>query len=250
MPIHDWTRVESGTFHDFHQDWTIEIRRTLNAGILPPGYFAMADQRVSGPEPDVVALQLRSPSNQPTSGGNGATAVADSLPRLRQSHRLETSIYARKANRIAIRHRHGRVVAIIEVISPGNKESAHALRSFVAKAVELLRNGIHLLIVDLFPPTRRDPVGIHQVIWQELTDVPFEPRPPDKPLTVAAYDADEALTAYVEPLAVGDALPDAPLFLEPGWYVDVPLEATYQRSWEMLPRVIRDLVETPPAGSA
>ena len=51
MPIHDWTRIDSGTFHDFHQDWTIEIRRTLNRGVLPAGYFAMADQRVTGAEP-------------------------------------------------------------------------------------------------------------------------------------------------------------------------------------------------------
>ena len=52
MPIHDWSCVESGTFHDFHQGWTIEIRNALNRGILPPGYFAMADQRIGGPEPD------------------------------------------------------------------------------------------------------------------------------------------------------------------------------------------------------
>ena len=48
MPIHDWTRVSSGTFHDFQQGWTIEIRNTLNSGVLPDGYYAMADQRVSG----------------------------------------------------------------------------------------------------------------------------------------------------------------------------------------------------------
>lgn len=59
MPIHDWTRVSAGTFHDFHQGWTIEIRNRLNSGILPEGYYAMADQRVTGPEPDVIALRLR-----------------------------------------------------------------------------------------------------------------------------------------------------------------------------------------------
>ena len=26
MPIHDWSRVDAGIFHDFHQAWTIEIR--------------------------------------------------------------------------------------------------------------------------------------------------------------------------------------------------------------------------------
>src|SRR5690348_9232835 len=99
MPIHDWTRVSAGSYHDFHQDWTIEIRRTLHRGILPPGYFAMADQRVSGPEPDVVALRLRGPEP------SGGLAVAERPPRLGQSARAEVDAarYAMKANRIAIR---------------------------------------------------------------------------------------------------------------------------------------------------
>ncbi len=84
MPIHDWTRVSAGIFHDFHQDWTIEIRRTLNRGILPPGYFALADQRVTGPEPDIVALRLRGP--EPT----GGLVVAQTPPRIKQAARVET----------------------------------------------------------------------------------------------------------------------------------------------------------------
>src|SRR5438552_2507254 len=44
MPIHNWSRVEGGLFHDFHQAWTIEIRNALNAGVLPPQYFALAEQ--------------------------------------------------------------------------------------------------------------------------------------------------------------------------------------------------------------
>ena len=71
MPIHDWARVSAGTFHDFHQGWTIEIRNRLNSGVLPDGYYAMADQRVSGPEPDIIALRLRSPEP------NGGLVVAE-----------------------------------------------------------------------------------------------------------------------------------------------------------------------------
>jgi hypothetical protein len=41
MPIHDWSRVRSNQFHDFHQSWTIAIRNALNAGRLPLGFFAM-----------------------------------------------------------------------------------------------------------------------------------------------------------------------------------------------------------------
>ena len=75
MPIHEWT-ASAGTFHDFHQGWTIEIRNRLNSGVLPDGYYAMADQRVSGPEPDIVALRLRGP--EPT----GGLVVAETPPRI------------------------------------------------------------------------------------------------------------------------------------------------------------------------
>ena len=49
MPIHDWSRTDAGIFHDFHQAWTIEIRNALNDGSLPSGFFALAEQIVSGP---------------------------------------------------------------------------------------------------------------------------------------------------------------------------------------------------------
>ena len=238
MPIHDWTRVKSGTFHNFHQDWTVEICRTLNRGLLPDGYFAMADQRVTGPEPDVVALRLRSHDSP------GGLAVAEAPPRVQQSARKQTErrIYAGKGNRIAIHHHLGRVVAMIEVVSPGNKDSVNALRAFTGKVVDFLNKGISFVVIDLFPPTARDPDGIHQAIWDELVGETFEARPADKPLTIASYDAGGDLAAYVDPVAVGDPLPDAPLFLAPDWYVNIPLETTYAASWAVTPKPIRDLV--------
>jgi hypothetical protein len=118
----------------------------------------------------------------------------------------------------------------------------------VGKAVDFLRAGIHFLMVDPFPPGPRDPDGLARAIWDELASEPFAPRPEGKPLTVAAFDAGWPLTAYVEAIAVGDPLPEAPLFLAPGWYVNVPLEQTYRTSWDVTPRPIRNLVETPAAG--
>jgi hypothetical protein len=56
MPIHDWIREDAGLFHVFHQDWTIELRRSLNAGLLPSGYIALTDQQMGGPIPDVLTL--------------------------------------------------------------------------------------------------------------------------------------------------------------------------------------------------
>lgn len=117
MPIHDWSRVEPGIFHDFHQAWTIEIRNALNAGGLPPGYFAMAEQILAGPIPDVVTLQRGPrPGEAPWSGGG--VAVADAPPRARFITSAEVDRYATKANRIVIQHRLGEVVAVLERIFP------------------------------------------------------------------------------------------------------------------------------------
>lgn len=237
MAIHDWTRVQSGTYHDFHQGWTIEIRNTLNRGILPAGYFAMADQRVGGPAPDVLALKerltpaLRVPSTH--------TAVLE-RPKTRQAAVSSESIYARKANRIAIHHHQGRVVAMIEIVSPGNKDSKPAVEQFVRNASDFLYNGIHFLMVDLFPPTIRDPFGLHQLVWAALTSEPYVEATADKPLAAASFDAGGSLEAFVEPFAVGDSLPVMPLFLEPGMHVLVPLDATYTASWNAFPGILQD----------
>ncbi len=37
----------------------------------------------------------------------------------------------------------------------------------IEKAADILNQGVHLLVVDLFPPTPRDPHGIHKAIWYE-----------------------------------------------------------------------------------
>ena len=126
---------------------------------------------------------------------------------------------------MSVGHQSGRVVAVIEIVSPGNKSSTAAFRTIVEKTSHLIEEGVHALIIDLFPPTPSDPEGIHRAIWDEFDDEAHASRP-DKSLTVASYDAGLIKTAYVEPIAVGDSLPDMPLFLEPGYYVNVPLEAT------------------------
>ena len=242
MPIHDWTRVRANRFHDFHQSWTIGIRNSLNAGLLPDGYLAMAEQITGGPEPDVVTLSL---PIEPGAGNTGGLALADAPIKSRIRTQSDAITYARKANRVAIRHPDGDVVAVIEIVSPGNKDSKHAVRSFARKAVEFLTSGVHLLIVDLFPPNPRNPQGIHKLIWDRIRDEPYE-QPSDKPLTVAAYSAGTSIEGYIEPVAVGDPLPEMPIFLTPDRYVRCPLEASYQASWDVFPKALKAPLLAPP----
>ena len=242
MPIYDWSRVRANRFHHFHQNWTIEIARALNGGLLPDDSFAMAEQITGGPEPDVVTLSL---PFEPRRGMGGGLAVEEAPPQVRVRTRSDAVTYARKANRVTIRHPDGQVVAVIEIVSPGNKDSRHAVRSFARKAAEFLHAGVHLLIVDLFPPSKRDPQGIHKLIWDRIRDEPYE-LPPTKPFTLAAYSAGPAIEGYIENVGPGDVLPDMPIFLTPNRYVPCPLEATYGQSWAVFPKALKGPLEALP----
>ncbi len=243
MPVHDWTRVDAGLFHHVHQTWIASLSEALNAGTLPRDYFALVEQSVRGPIPDVLTLKL-SPGVEEADEGSTALAVAEAPPKTRLVQRNEADIYVAKSNRITVRHRHGEVSAVVEIVSPGNKATDAEFRAFVKKSAELIEQGMHLLLIDLMPPTRRDPRGIHKAIWDQFDDELLE-LPPDKPLTLVSYDAGPPRVAYVEPLAVGDLLTDMPLFLRPGSYVHTPLEATYQATWDAFPAALKSLLEGP-----
>jgi len=242
MPLHDWTRVPAGLYHDFHQSWSIRIKDALNAGRLPHGISALVEQR-SGPlESDVLAIESRNRSAQwePDTAGN---VVTQQPPVTRIVRRTSKEIYAGRANRIVVRHHLGQILAIIEIVSPGNKDSRVALSDFVDKTVQFLRQRIHILIIDPFPPTARDPLGIHKAIWDQVEDEPFE-FPAGKDRILVSYQAGDERAAYIEPIAVGDFLPDMPLFLTEIRHVPVPLESTYQATWDATPEELRRAVES------
>src|SRR5205807_1734410 len=93
MPIHDWTRVDAGIFHAFHHDWITEVSRVLNRGLLPAEYYALPEQIAGGLGPDVLPLR-------------------------------------RPGNLVAIHHvSNHQVVAIVEIVSPGNKNNQNGLNS-------------------------------------------------------------------------------------------------------------------------
>jgi hypothetical protein len=207
MPLHDWTRVPSGLFHHFHQSWSVEITKTLNAGRLPSGTMALVEQRSGPRELDVLAIESRA-NRPPSDVGSGGVAVKEP-----------------------------------PVVQMVHKDTRVALREFVDKTVAFLREGIHVLIVDLFPPTPRDPQGIHSAIWDEIGSEPFV-FPSGKDRTLVSYESGDDRIAYIVPIAVGDTLREMPVFLSAGLHVPVPLEPTYQVTWDASPEGYRLAVET------
>ena len=233
MPIHDWTRVSAGTWHAFHLSWIAEIRTAFNCGALPADYYAQIESPADLTEPDVEPTAVVDESAPPVSKRFVSTA--------------EAYAYALKRRAIVVRHNSGdRIVALLEIVSPGNKSARHAVDSFVEKAQEALVRGYHLLVIDLFPPGPRDPAGLHAVIWRGFSETAVE-LPAGEPLALVAYSAGSPRRAYIEPTATGRALIDMPLFLTPEMYVNVPLEETYSAAYRGVPRKWKAVLDAPAA---
>jgi hypothetical protein len=131
---------------------------------LPKGFYALLEQHAAGIIPDVVTLPRR-PKPHKIHDPPGGIAVAAAPPKTRLvSQASDEDIYAGKADRIVIYNRLAEVVSVIELVSPGNKNSRHQVRTFFEKTLEFLLQGIHVLVIDLSPPSPHDPQGIHKVV--------------------------------------------------------------------------------------
>jgi Protein of unknown function (DUF4058) len=207
MPIHDSTLVDAGIFHYFHQRWIGAICDVLNEGVLPEDYYTLAELRT--------------------------TFTVES----------DAEIYLRKQTQVVVRRvSDDRIVALVEVISPGNKSSKFAFDDFLDKVFELLRARVHLLLLDLLPRTKRDPRGIHGAIWEAITEERVT-TPKKQSLTLVAYESGDTTRGFYEPVSVGQLLPKMPLFLEYGWHVMIPLEATYAEAFRKVPARWRRVIE-------
>jgi hypothetical protein len=126
--------------------------------------------------------------------------------------------------------------------SPRLEPSGSQVEDFAAKTVDALELGVHVLLIDLLPPSRHDPSGLHATVWDQFADAPYD-LPVAEPLTLASYAAGPPVTAYVEHAAIGGSLPEMPLFLHSERYILVPLEATYQSAYRGVPAFWRDVLE-------
>ena len=232
IPLHDWTRVRPGAYHDFHTAWLVYLRRDLKA-LLPRDYYADIQTVVHFDPPesdepewreaDVLGLH-REPHGRPGEGGMPAGGVA--LAEAPSLTTLGNEPPSNRRRRIRIRHASGdRVVALVEFASPGNRDSAAKVDLFADKVVNALRAGVHVLLIDPFPPTGSAPAGLHGAIAERFG---AEPQiDPGRPLSFVGYKACPDARASVQTRAVGEEPPRVPLFLDPRWFLFVDLAPSY-----------------------
>ncbi len=249
MPIHDWTRVKAGIFHGFHVAWLGELRKALNTGVLPPDYYADAEQYADDKQPDVLTLHVSEPSFDPLPDPEGGGVAT--LPAVRAGSHLtaeKEQKHPLKKRRIVVRHVSGhRPVAFVEVVSRSNLDRQVSRTEFVEKVRGNVATGLHVTILNLFPPRagRRD---LSAAVWRAFDRSPVEP-PADKPLTFAAFVSKKRVEAYFDFLAVGDELPAFPLFLTANRCVPLPLAESYQEAFAGSPPYLRELLSAPSTAS-
>jgi hypothetical protein len=211
MPVHDWTAVGDWAFHDFHLAWIVELQKVLNTGLLPPDFYARAESHV------------------------GESLHASASPK-------------GKRRTIAIRHvTCHRIVALIEIVSPANKDRKAHVTDFVNKMVAALELGIHVLLIDQFPGGKHDPDGMHGAVWDRFEPNADNAPPNDRPFALAAYTGGKPAKAYVSFVALGDALPTVPVFLTAERYVNLALEPGYLEAYAGMPEFWRKVIEKRPA---
>ncbi len=242
MPIHEWTRACHAAYHSFQLDWSCRLCDRLNNGVLPRSIYAMTETLELRPPAEFCPLPESSGRVVLSTWEENLPNTTEQPPRTRFLFRADGPQYACKV--VTIRDELHKPIAAVLWVTRQDKETPYRRDALIQHAVGALTRGINLLVVDLFPPSIRDPQGIHKPIWDRFKEEPFE-LPLDKPLTVVAYAAGPEKVAYVENMAVGDQLPDLPIFLTPDHYVPCPLEATYQTTWGVFPQALKGPLEHP-----
>lgn len=221
MPLHDWT--DRYGWEGLHTYWMTEIGRFLR-GNLPPGYRAIIGSHplaaigVTPVKPDVA---VTNGTGHPHTTRTGTTWQPD----------VEVSIATLDDDTTVQVEKNGRLVAIVELISPRNKDRPSARDEYAGRYTNYLRGGVHLLIVDV----HRRPLGFSfpQAIAARLeTELPAPPTPSSVSYQVGAAAAmgGRMLAAWQNPLAVGQPLPEVPLPISLDDIVTLDLEGTYTRA--------------------
>ena len=271
VPLHDWTRVSAGRWHDMHLAWTAALRTELNSGLLPDPFFALAEPatgfQIGGGdgddidfgddeppferrEPDMLAAVGRE-TFAARAGSNGSAAphfdrpdrgvaLAEAPALVRTVEELGPPGVRR---RITVRHPDGdRVVAVVEFASPGNRDAVSKVARFSETLAAALEAGIHAVLIDPFPPTGPAPDGLHGAVVAQFGA--SHRLDPDHPLTFAGYRAISAPgvspTAFVQTCAAGEPPPTVPLFLDPAWCLPLDLAPGYAAAFRGCPKPVRD----------
>jgi hypothetical protein len=212
--------------------WIAEILRWVKPR-LPDGYRAYVGTwplvAVSAPEgqPD---LQVRSTHPVPA---NGISRQGQNQKTPREPDAEVAVGTLESAEASVIVERNGRMVATVELVSPGNKDRPSRRADYTARYAGYLRQGVHLLLVDVIPSSPRGFSFADAILEQfDVRDQPACPAPFAYTFRVGepAATGGSILGLWRRPLEVGQPLATLPVPLTVHDEVMLDLESTYMRA--------------------
>ncbi len=220
MPLRDHFRPpvdEISSWDELHGQWPAVIVQQLRS-TLPAGYMAGPKVHAGSQVEIDVAAYERAVFASGVEAGGVATAEWVAAPpvvsvdtELPEYDEYEVRVYDARQGR--------RLVAAIEIVSPGNKDRPEKRNAFVGKCAALLQNGIAVSIVDLVTTRQFN-------LYAELMNFVGHP---DRTMSVVAphlYAAScrwvrrgtqATLESWSNALALGQPLPKLPLWLRRRW---------------------------------
>jgi hypothetical protein len=228
MPLLDHFHPPLSRMHSwrsFHGAWAAAMARLLNAGVLPPGYYAAPFLDRDGPvEIDVAAVKEFESGNPAVESGAlpswsppaPGLSVAVEWP---GTDDVGVEIYSDDGD--------PRLAAAVELVSPRNKDRPRAREAFADKCAELLRRGCGLVVVDVVTTRRADlradllaALGAESsaTMTGEMAAISYRS---------VGREAEGQLLAWPTPLMIGGTLPTVPLWLGSDLSVPLDLEASY-----------------------
>lgn len=239
MPLRDHFRPPVESKHSWdalHAMWPAEIVRQLFP-ILPEGYVAAPGVHLGTFfEIDVSVYDTDEERTESASTVNGGVAT---LAPLAPTLTLETDWPDQDEYEFRVYdNRHGRrLVAAIEIVSPGNKDRPESRRAFVSKVAALLQDDVCVSLIDL--------VTLRQFnLYGELLEMIGRPELAAGVQDTFLYAATlrgrkrlrkrPLLDAWFYPMAVGQPLPILPIWLDVDLQLVLEFEAGYEETCRLL----------------
>jgi hypothetical protein len=233
MPLldhfHPPVSKEPPACESFHSFWAVVIAERLNQ-MLPSRYKAVVQTHLgSYVEADVAEFERPVEAGNGAAGGDGSgVAVQTWAPPITK---LQAPAIFPDDYEVQLFEQRGgmRLVAVVELVSPRNKDRAESRRAFATKCAAYLQRGIGLVVVDIV--TER-----HFNLHNELAELLgwAEPlwMPADCILYAVAHrpvhrQGKNDIDLWPVAVSVGSSLPLLPLALKGAEAIPLDLEATY-----------------------
>lgn len=225
MPLHDWSQLPE--WDGVHQLWIVELYRDIKAK-LPPGYRAgmatVPSLTIGGPatHPDVNVQRqpIAPPAPTPESSPDDLSAFD-----------AEVTVLTLEPNKVVQVFRGSNLVAVLELISPRNKDRDRTRAATIDRIVGYLSLGIHVMYVDVHAQPFN--FSLADALAGALGyDQPPCPTPQAMAYRVGgtADGGGRSLAIRRAPMTVGQPLPTIGLPLSLTQVIPVDLEGTYSRT--------------------